>query len=176
MPTVTVSSKHQITLPAEIVRALAIEPGSKLAVEQIDSRIVMVPEPRSWVDYFAGTMRGVYGATKDEIDRYVAEERASWDSGVVDSPNEWRERFADLCHTDEGVRRVVDVFCQGPGYLTTMAELAEKVPQPPVAPVLERLVREGYVRSIPNPHARLREATERYRLVREAAASLPPKH
>ena len=78
MATVTVSSKHQITLPAEIVRELGLHGGDKLAVELTDGRIVAVPEPASWAEYMRGSARGLYGRTTQEIDRYVAEERGSW--------------------------------------------------------------------------------------------------
>ena len=78
MPTVTISSKSQITLPAQIVRELGLHGGDKLAVELIDARIVAVPEPASWTEYMRGSARGLYGRTTKEIDRYVAEERGSW--------------------------------------------------------------------------------------------------
>ncbi len=83
MATVTVSSKHQITLPVDIVRKLGIEPGSKLAVELIEDRIIAVPEPADWADYFAGSLKGVYGDTKEEIDRYIAEVRHGYDIGAL---------------------------------------------------------------------------------------------
>ncbi len=175
MPRVTVSSKRQITLPAEIVRKLGIEAGDKLAVELIGDRIIAIPEPESWVDYFAGSMKGVYGDTKAEIDRYVAEERAGWDSSTDEDRTEWRERFADLYATDQDVERVVDVFRRVLGHAATRADLARIVPQESMAPILERLVEEGWVRRIPMPHARVAEPRERYRLVREAADSLPPR-
>ena len=79
MPTATLSSKYQITIPMEIVRSLGLKPGEKIAIEQIEDRIVMLKEPASWVDYFRGSMKGVYGSTKEEIDRYVAEIRYGWD-------------------------------------------------------------------------------------------------
>lgn len=78
MPTVTVSSKSQITLPAQIVRELGIQGGDKLAVELVDGHIVAVPQPASWATYMRGSAKGLYGRTVQEIDRYVAEERGSW--------------------------------------------------------------------------------------------------
>ncbi|MCH7706493.1 MAG: AbrB/MazE/SpoVT family DNA-binding domain-containing protein [Chloroflexi bacterium] len=75
MSTITLSSKHQITLPADMVRSLKLKPGDKIVAELIDDHIVLLPQPESWVDYFMGSMKGVYGSTKEEIDRYIAEVR-----------------------------------------------------------------------------------------------------
>ncbi len=79
MPVVTLSSKHQITLPAEMVRNLGLEGGDKLIVELVGDHIVLLPQPESWADYFVGSMKGVYGSTREEIDRYIAEVRYGWD-------------------------------------------------------------------------------------------------
>ena len=79
MATVTLSSKHQVTLPVDMVRSLDLKTGDKLVVELIDDHIVLLPQPESWTDYFAGSLKGVYGETKEEIDRYIAEVRYGWD-------------------------------------------------------------------------------------------------
>jgi antitoxin ChpS len=86
MATVTLSSKHQVTLPVDMVRSLGLKPGDKLVAELIDGHIVLLPEPESWVDYFAGSAKGLYGSTKEEIDRYIAEVRYGWDiDGLKDA-------------------------------------------------------------------------------------------
>ena len=72
------SSKHQITLPAAIVRRLGLEPGDTLAVGLEDDKIVLRPRPRDWVRYYRGRLRGVYGSSVEEIDEYVRKERESW--------------------------------------------------------------------------------------------------
>ena len=79
MATITLSSKHQVTLPVDIVRSLGLKAGDKLIAELIDDRIVLLPQPESWADYFVGSMKGVYGSTKEGIDRYIAEVRYGWD-------------------------------------------------------------------------------------------------
>ena len=79
MATITLSSKHQVTLPVDIVRSLGLKAGDKLVAELIDDRIVLLPQPESWADYFSGSMKGVYGSTREEIDRYIAEVRYGWD-------------------------------------------------------------------------------------------------
>lgn len=92
MPTVTVSSKNQITLPAEIVRTMGIKPGQKLVLELVDGRIVALPEPASWADYMQGAGHTVYGTDRPTVDRYVAEERANW---YAAEPPSDIEAFAD---------------------------------------------------------------------------------
>ena len=44
MATVTLSSKHQITLPVDIVRRLGLKAGDKLVAELSDDRIVLLPK------------------------------------------------------------------------------------------------------------------------------------
>ena len=79
MATVTLSSKHQITLPVDMVRSLELKPGDKLIAELVDDHVVLLLQPDSWTDYFMGSMKGVYGSTKEEIDRYIAEVRHGWE-------------------------------------------------------------------------------------------------
>jgi len=76
--TATLSSKNQITLPVAMVRRLGLKPGRRLMLRLEDDRIVLRPEPEDWVEYFRGSMKGVYGKTREEMDAYVRRERASW--------------------------------------------------------------------------------------------------
>ena len=80
MPTSTVSGKNQITLPVNLTRQLGIQPGDKLAIEIIGGELVIIPQPDSWVQYFQGSMKGTYGQSKEQADRLIAEERASWET------------------------------------------------------------------------------------------------
>lgn len=73
-----ISSKNQITLPAAMVRRLGLEPGRRLILRLEGDRIVLRPEPEDWVEYLHGSMKGVYGKTREEMDAYVRRERASW--------------------------------------------------------------------------------------------------
>ena len=96
MPTVTLSSKNQITLPVSMLRDMGLQAGAKLVVELVDGRIMLLPEPTSWVDYLAGSMKGVYGETKEEVARYIAEARNGWEIDGL------RKALAG----DDGLRRV----------------------------------------------------------------------
>lgn len=75
-----ISSKNQITLPVAAVRQLGLRPGDRLTVRLEDNRIVLKPRPKNWVEYYRGRLRGVYGATVEEMDEYVRKERESWQS------------------------------------------------------------------------------------------------
>ena len=61
-----------------MVRRLGLKPGRRLMLRLEDDRIVLRPEPEGWVEYFRGSMKGVYGKTREEMDAYVQRERASW--------------------------------------------------------------------------------------------------
>lgn len=78
----TISSKHQITLPAALVRQLGLQPGDKLTVRLEDHRITLERRPRTpdeWVQRFSGALADrPYWGTKEEIDEYVRKERESW--------------------------------------------------------------------------------------------------
>ena len=58
-----------------MVRSLGLKAGDKLVAELVDDRIVLLPRPDSWAEYVTGSLKGVYGSTKEEIDRYIAEVR-----------------------------------------------------------------------------------------------------
>ena len=73
--TVTLSTKHQLTLPVDMVRALGLEPGQKYVIANEEGRIVLYPDKHSRTDYFAGSLGGVYGKTKEDVDAYLAEVR-----------------------------------------------------------------------------------------------------
>ena len=75
MPVVTMTSKNQITLPIEIARQLSVKPGDKLVVELVEDHVVLMPQPGSWADYVIGSVKGVYGARREDIDSYINEVR-----------------------------------------------------------------------------------------------------
>ena len=58
-----------------MVRSLGLKAGDKLVAELIDDRIVLLPRPDSWAEYMIGSLEGVYGSSKEEVDRYIAEVR-----------------------------------------------------------------------------------------------------
>jgi AbrB family looped-hinge helix DNA binding protein len=70
-PMSTISTKNQITLPVHLLREMGLEPGDRLAVARQGNRLILRPRPRDWVRYYAGSLRGLYGTSKDEEDAYL---------------------------------------------------------------------------------------------------------
>lgn len=147
MPTVTLSSKSQITLPADIVRALGLKAGDKLVAELIDDRIVLLPRPANWTEYFKGSTKGLWG-TEAEIDRYIAEERGSRER------DEWLAGFDDLVAKDEDVRLVVETLKSFSLGTATYNKLRDEIRKErtlqtgKLKDVLRKLVHHGGVREI----------------------------
>lgn len=71
----TISSKNQITLPAQLMRDMGLQPGDRLAVGREGSRLVLRPRPRDWVRHYAGSLGGLYGGGREEIDHYLKDLR-----------------------------------------------------------------------------------------------------
>ena len=78
MKSVTISSKRQITIPAEVFRLLELKEGQKLLVEVEGGRIILTARPFSLTKAFGGITKGLYGSHRDQADGYINEERDSW--------------------------------------------------------------------------------------------------
>ena len=74
----TISSKNQITLPAQLLREMGLNAGDRLAIRREGNRLVLRPRPKDWVEYYGGSLRGLYGETREEKDAYVDELRSEW--------------------------------------------------------------------------------------------------
>lgn len=144
MPTTTLSSKYQITIPMEIVRSLGLQPGEKIAIEQIEDRIVMLKEPANWADYFTGRLKGVYGSTVEEIDRYVAEERASWERPLITVDD-----LQDHLLQDKAALAICRVLSDGELHGYSELLIAIKSVRANLDAVLDDLKRRGAVREVP---------------------------
>lgn len=158
MPTVTLSSKNQITLPVEVVRALGLQAGDKIVAEVIDGRIVLLPKPANWADYFKGSLKGTWGATAEEADRYVAEERQSWERSGGDSGDGARA----VVLRDPDLLRILESLRAAPDHLLPARDISARagVPDEGVSSKLDRLVRLGAVDRVRESHRvlyRLRE-------------------
>jgi AbrB family looped-hinge helix DNA binding protein len=171
MPDVTISSKNQITLPVEILRRLGLKSGDKLIVQESGRHIVLFPRPESWIEAFAGSMRGVYGETIEDIDRYIEELR--------DSPERraWDEEFKELYRKDQDARLIIDILWAQPKKMATKEEIYRKAAKQvrPHIPedlcsrldmALDRLLKHGGVRMLPDY---FEDKKRRYRLFRELA-------
>jgi AbrB family looped-hinge helix DNA binding protein len=74
-PITTMSSKRQITLPAEIVRRLGLKPGAKLAVYVQDDQIVLQPRTKTWLEIVTGPPYDPNMRTKEDVDAYLRDVR-----------------------------------------------------------------------------------------------------
>lgn len=103
MPEATLSSKYQVTLPMDIVRALKLKGGDKLIVHLSDDHVIIMPKPENWATWAKGRLKGVYGTTPEEVDRYVRELR----SGRSPEEEEAREQLENLLARTTMARQVL---------------------------------------------------------------------
>ena len=165
MAAVTLSGKHQFTLPVDMVRSPGLNPGDKLIAELVDDHVVLLPQQQSWGDYFMGSVKGVYGPTIREIDRYIAEERASPERW------EWRQQFDDMLATHPDVEVMVETLRSSPHYTANWDQLRDSLTREKrsdpgdIRNALQMLVDHGAARRIPLDGT----VREVYRPVRELA-------
>lgn len=74
MKAATVSSKGQVTIPAELIRRLGIEPGSRLLVVPVEGGILLLRRPESLAEELADSTSDVYGNATE----YLEAERGEW--------------------------------------------------------------------------------------------------
>ena len=67
MTTVTVSSKYQVVIPAEVRNSLGVQPGQKVKVILYDNRIEMVPVKP--IEETRGFLKGIDTTVEREPDR-----------------------------------------------------------------------------------------------------------
>jgi bifunctional DNA-binding transcriptional regulator/antitoxin component of YhaV-PrlF toxin-antitoxin module len=83
MAEIRMRPKHQVTLPASIVRAANLQLDDKLEVSYINGNIIISPKKPSIqpvdVMAFAGIGRGLWGATPDVVESHVKKLRDDWE-------------------------------------------------------------------------------------------------
>ena len=84
MPQVRVRAKHQITLPAAVIKAANIGFNEVLDVSYKDGVITLMTErvmkaKKPSLTALAGSTKGLYGKTTAEREKNTANERASWE-------------------------------------------------------------------------------------------------
>ena len=84
MPEIRMRPKHQVTLPASIVREANLQTDDRLMVTIVNGNILISPKraklaaPQN-VMAFAGIGRGVWGQTSDEVEAKVRALRDEWE-------------------------------------------------------------------------------------------------
>lgn len=76
MKMVKLGRKGQLVIPKEIREALGLKEGDRLLVGVEGGRVVLTA-PGEYARRTRGALRGIWGG-KEEIQRYLEGERASW--------------------------------------------------------------------------------------------------
>jgi AbrB family looped-hinge helix DNA binding protein len=71
----TISSKNQITLPAHLLREMGLTAGDRLAVTREGNKLILRARPKDWIRYHAGSLRGLYGDSREDREEYLRELR-----------------------------------------------------------------------------------------------------
>ena len=73
------TSKNQVSLPAQGVRELGWERGDVLIVEVFGGdAMLLMRRPTNWAEAFGGRLGDVFGDHEDTL-RYLQEEREGWE-------------------------------------------------------------------------------------------------
>jgi AbrB family looped-hinge helix DNA binding protein len=73
----TISSKNQITLPAQLLREMGLAAGDRLAMTREGNKLILRARPKDWIRYHAGSLAGLYGDSPEEQDQYLRDLRES---------------------------------------------------------------------------------------------------
>ena len=83
MPEIRLRPKHQVTLPANLVRRANIQLDDKLDVSYVNGSIILTPtaagKTQTDIMAFAGIGRGLWGSTALEIDQTLESNKSSWE-------------------------------------------------------------------------------------------------
>ena len=74
---VRLSRKGQFVIPKEIRKALGVEEGGDLLVT-LDGKRAILTRPEQHAHATRGMLKGTWGKTKREVDRYIDDQRRSW--------------------------------------------------------------------------------------------------
>jgi bifunctional DNA-binding transcriptional regulator/antitoxin component of YhaV-PrlF toxin-antitoxin module len=81
----TISSKNQITLPVHLLREMGLTAGDRLAITREGGRLILRARPKDWAKHYGGSLRGLYGRSKEEVDAYLQELREDRDELVEEA-------------------------------------------------------------------------------------------
>jgi bifunctional DNA-binding transcriptional regulator/antitoxin component of YhaV-PrlF toxin-antitoxin module len=83
MPIIRMRPKHQVTLPASIVRAANIKPDDRLNVAYVNGSIIITPaqdiDKQGGLTSYAGIGRGIWGTTPAQVDQSLSDLKDSWE-------------------------------------------------------------------------------------------------
>ena len=83
MPEIRLRPKHQVTLPASLVRRANIQLDDKLDVSYVNGSIILTPtaarKTQADIMAFAGIGSGLWGSTAPEIDQALDRMKSGWE-------------------------------------------------------------------------------------------------
>lgn len=83
MPEIRMRPKHQVTLPASVVRAANLQPDDRLMVTYVNGNIIITPKKNETqaddVMQFAGIGRGLWGKTPEAVSETIRAMRSEWE-------------------------------------------------------------------------------------------------
>ena len=84
MATIHIDEQQRIILPTEILEKAGLEPGDTLEIDYVGGAVILNPVKDSALSdvsimQFAGSCKGAWGETPEEIEATLAADRTSWD-------------------------------------------------------------------------------------------------
>lgn len=83
MPEIRMRPKHQVTLPASVVREAGLEPDDRLSVTYLNGSIILTPtfarHGEEDLMSFAGVGHGLWGNTPQEVDETLRNMKNAWE-------------------------------------------------------------------------------------------------
>ncbi|MCX8103057.1 MAG: AbrB/MazE/SpoVT family DNA-binding domain-containing protein [Candidatus Bipolaricaulota bacterium] len=76
---VRLGRKGQMVLPKEVREALGLEEGDSVIIALEEKGQALLATPERYAALTRGMLRGTWGQTQQEIERYLQRERASWE-------------------------------------------------------------------------------------------------
>jgi AbrB family looped-hinge helix DNA binding protein len=75
---VKLSPKGQLVIPKEIRDALGLKEGDEL-LATLEGERLLITRPEHFARATRGLLKGTWGKSRRDLDRYLAKERGSWD-------------------------------------------------------------------------------------------------
>jgi len=75
---VRLSAKGQLVVPKEMRDALGLREGDEL-LATLDGERLLITRPEHFARSTRGILKGTWGRTRKELDRYLDRERRSWE-------------------------------------------------------------------------------------------------
>ncbi|MGH9319301.1 MAG: AbrB/MazE/SpoVT family DNA-binding domain-containing protein [Vicinamibacteria bacterium] len=75
---VRLSPKGQLVIPKEMREALGLKEGDEL-LATLEGERLLITRPEHFARATRGILKGTWGKTRRELDRYVGKERRSWE-------------------------------------------------------------------------------------------------